>query len=152
MNANPKEILDTILGHLDFAFEIKEFPTPGGGMTLQIYSPEKDAILGRRGEVLEDLQLLLNRMIQTNEPDAPRIIVDVEHWREMKDDELLQRIMQLAQIVRTTGRACQLEPMNSYQRRIIHTAFKDDPDVVTWSPPDDDRMKRLSLRKRTPAH
>ncbi len=151
MNANPKEILDTMLGHLDFAFEIKEFPAPGGGVTLQIYSPEKETILGRRGEVLEDLQLLLNRMIQTNEPDAPRVIVDVEHWREMKDDELVQRVKQLAEIVRSTGRPCQLEPMNSYQRRIIHTAFKDDPDVMTWSPPDDSRIKRLSLRRRTAA-
>ena len=150
MNANPKQILDTMLGHLDFAFEIKEFPTPGGGMTLQIYSTEKDVILGRRGETLEDIQLLLNRMIQTHEPDAPRIIVDVEHWREMKDDDLVQRAKQLAQAVRATGRPCQLEPMNSYQRRIIHNAFKDDPDVMTWSPPDEDRMKRLSLRRRTP--
>ena len=152
MNANPKQILDTMLGHLDFAFEIKEFPTPGGGMTLQIYSAEKDVILGRRGETLEDIQLLLNRMIQTHEPDAPRIIVDVEHWREMKDDDLVHRTKQLAQAVRTTGRPCQLEPMNSYQRRIIHNAFKDDPDVMTWSPPDEDRMKRLSLRRRTPLH
>src|SRR5689334_18043861 len=118
MKANPKELLDTMLGHLDFAFEIKEFET-GGGITLQIYSPEKDRLIGRRGETLEDMQYLLNRMLHAKEPDAPRVIVDVEHWREMKDDSLVQRIRQLADVVKNTGRPYQLEPMNSYQRRII---------------------------------
>jgi spoIIIJ-associated protein len=99
--------------------------------------------------LLEDIQLLLNRMIQTKEPDAPRVVVDVEHWREMKDDNLLHQVKQLGEIVRKTGRPYQLEPMNSYQRRIVHNAFKDDPEVMSWSPPDDARIKRITLRKRT---
>ena len=87
-------------------------------------------------------------MIHTKEPDAPRVVVDVEHWREMKDDNLVHRIRQLADVVKNTGRPYQLEPMNSYQRRIVHNAFKDDPDVMTWSPPDDARIKRITIRKR----
>lgn len=148
MNATPKELLDTMLGHLDFAFEIKEFENPNG-ITLQIYSPEKDRLIGRRGETMEDIQLLLNRMLQAKDKDAPRVVVDVEHWREMKDDSLLQRVKQLADVVRKTGRPFQLEPMNSYQRRIIHNAFKEDPEVMTWSPPDDARIKRITLRRRS---
>jgi spoIIIJ-associated protein len=147
MNASPKELLDTMLGHLDFSFEIKEFENPNG-LTLQIYSPEKERLLGRRGETLEEIQLLLNRMLQAKDKDAPRVVVDVEHWREINDDHLLQRVKQLADIVRSSGRPYQLEPMNSYQRRIIHNAFKNDPDVMTWSPPDDARIKRITLRKR----
>lgn len=150
MNANPKELLDTMLGHLDFSFEIKEFETEKG-LTLQVYSPERERLLGRRGELLEDIQFLLNRMLQTHDKDAPRVVVDIEHWREMKDDSLIQRVRQLADIVRSTGRPYQLEPMNSYQRRIIHNAFKDDPDVMTWSPQDDARIKRITLKKRTQA-
>ncbi len=147
MNPSPKEILDTLLGHLDFAFEIKEIES-GGGVTLQIYSPEKDRLLGRRGEVMEDLQLIVNRMLLAKDPKAPRVTVDVEHYREMHDDSLVARVKQLAEIVRATGRPYQLEPMNSYQRRIIHNAFKDDPEVQTWSPPDDARIKRITLRKK----
>ena len=97
---------------------------------------------------MEDIQLLLNRMVQAQEKEAPRVVVDVEHWREMKDDSLLQRVRQLADVVRKTGRPFQLEPMNSYQRRIIHNAFKEDADVMTWSPPDDARIKRITLRRR----
>ena len=148
MKTNPKELLDTMLGHLDFSFEIKEFESPKG-LTLQVYSPERERLLGRRGELLEDIQFLLNRMLQAKDKDAPRVVVDIEHWREMKDDGLVQRVKQIAEGVRTSGRPYQLEPMNSYQRRIIHNAFKDDPEVMTWSPPDDSRIKRLTLRKRT---
>jgi spoIIIJ-associated protein len=147
MNANPKELLDTMLGHLDYSFEIKEFENEKG-LTLQVYSPERERLLGRRGELLEDIQFLLNRMLQAKEKDAPRVVVDIEHWREMKDDSLLQRVRQMADIVRSSGRPYQLEPMNSYQRRIIHNAFKDDPDVMTWSPQDDARIKRITLKKR----
>ena len=147
MNPTPKEILDTILGHLDFAFEIKETES-GGGITLQIYSPEKERLIGRRGEVMEDLQLVVNRMLLAKDPKAPRVTVDVEHYREMHDDELVARVKQLAEVVRNTGRQYQLEPMNSYQRRIIHNAFKGDPDIETWSPSDDARIKRITLRRK----
>jgi spoIIIJ-associated protein len=150
MKANPKELLDTMLGHLDFSFEIKEFQNDKG-LTLQVYSPERERLLGRRGELLEDIQFLLNRVLQAKDKEAPRVVVDIEHWREMKDDGLVQRVRQIADVVRTSGRPYQLEPMNSYQRRIIHNAFKDDPDVMTWSPPDDARIKRITLRKRTAA-
>jgi len=149
MNANPKELLDTMLGHLDFSFEIKEFETDKG-LTLQVYSPERERLLGRRGELLEDIQFLLNRMLQAQDKDSPRVVVDIEHWREMKDDSLVQRVRQMADVVRSSGRPYQLEPMNSYQRRIIHNAFKDDPDVMTWSPQDDARIKRITLKRRAP--
>jgi spoIIIJ-associated protein len=148
MKTNPKELLDTMLGHLDFSFEIKEFENEKG-LTLQVYSPERERLLGRRGETLEDIQFLLNRVLQTKDKDARRVVVDVEHWREMKDDGLIQRVRQIAEGVRASGRPYQLEPMNSYQRRIIHNAFKDDPDVMTWSPPDDARIKRITLKRRS---
>ena len=147
MKANPKELLDTMLGHLDFSFEIKEFDS-SKGLTLQVYSPERERLLGRRGELLEDIQYLLNRMLQAKDKDAPRVVVDIEHWREMKDDGLVQRVKQIAEGVRSSGRPYQLEPMNSYQRRIIHNAFKDDPEVMTWSPQDDARIKRITLKRR----
>ncbi|MEO6786382.1 MAG: R3H domain-containing nucleic acid-binding protein [Chthoniobacteraceae bacterium] len=149
MKPNPKEYLDTMLGHLDFSFEIKEFPNDNG-LTLQVYSPERERLLGRRGELLDDIQCLLNRMLQAQDRDSPRVVVDIEHWREMQDDALVQRIRQIADVVRTSGRSYQLEPMNSYERRVIHNAFKNDPDVMTWSPQDDARIKRITLKRRTP--
>lgn len=139
-----------MLGLLGFVCEIKEFPHEHG-LTLMVYTAEKDRLIGRNGVLLEDIQLLLNRVLLAKDKDAPKVQVDIEHWREMRDDALAQRVKQLAEAVRQTGRPYHLEPMNAYERRIVHTAFKDDPEVMTWSPPDDSRIKRITLRRRLPA-
>jgi spoIIIJ-associated protein len=60
-------------------------------------------------------------------------------------------VQQLSKAVRATGRPIQTDPLNSYDRRIVHNIFKDDPEVMTWSPQDDSRMKRITLRKRSAA-
>ena len=147
MSLNPRETLDTMLGLLGFVCEIKEIPAEHG-LILQVYTADKDRLIGRNGALLEDIQFLLNRLIQSHDKSAPRVQVDIEHWREMRDDGLAQRVRQIADIVRQTGRAYQLEPMNAYDRRIVHNAFHNDPDIQTWSPPDDARLKRITLRKR----
>jgi spoIIIJ-associated protein len=151
---NPKDTLDSMLGLLGFVCDIKEFPHDHG-LTLQVYTGEKDRLIGKNGALLEDIQLLLNRVLQSRDKGAAKVQVDIEHWREMKDDTLAHRVRQLAEIVRKTGRSYQLDPMNAYERRIVHNAFKDDPEVMTWSPPDDARLKRITLRRRpaqTQAH
>lgn len=147
MSLNPRETLETMLGHLGFICQIEE-TQDDFGVHLMIYSAEKDRLIGRNGELLEDIQLLLNRMLQAGDKNAPKVQVDIEHYRSMRDDGLAQRVRQVAEIVRQTGRSYQLEPMNAYERRIVHNAFKDDPEVMTWSPPDDARLKRITLRRR----
>jgi spoIIIJ-associated protein len=149
MSLNPRETLDNMLGLLGFACEIKEFEHEHG-LTLMVYTAEKDRLIGRNGALLEDIQLLLNRLLQAQDKNASKVQVDIEHWREMRDDGLAHRVRQLAEIVRQNGRPYQLEPMNAYERRIVHNAFKDDPEIMTWSPPDDARVKRITLKRRPP--
>ncbi|MEY2547115.1 MAG: spoIIIJ-associated protein [Verrucomicrobiota bacterium] len=146
----PQELLDDILGFLGFVVEIEEMQNEAGNLVLQIYTEESRRIIGRDGETLEALQFLLNRVLQTRDKDAPKVIVDCEHYRSMRDDRIVQRVRELAERVRITGRSLQLEPMNSYERRIVHNAFKDDPDVATWSPDDAARIKQVTLVKRQP--
>jgi spoIIIJ-associated protein len=147
MSLNPRETLDTMLGLLGFICEIQESETDYG-IQLQVYTAEKERLIGRNGALLEDIQLLLNRILQAKDKNAPRVQVDIEHFRGMKDDSLVHRVRQIAEIVRQTGRPYQLEPMNAYERRIVHNAFKDDPEIASWSPPDDARIKRITLRKK----
>jgi len=147
---SPKELLDTILGYLGFVVQIDETQSEGGNPTLQIYMEEAHTLIGRDGETLEAIQFLLNRLIQTKDKDAPKVIVDCEHYRSMREDRIVQRVRELAERVRISGRSLQLEPMNSYERRLVHNAFKDDPDVATWSPSDSARIKQITLLKRQP--
>ena len=148
----PKELLDTILGYLGFVVQIDETQSEGGKPTVQIYMEESHTLIGRDGETLEAIQFLLNRLIQAKDKDAPKVIVDCEHYRSMREDRIVQRVRELADRVRISGRSLQLEPMNSYERRIVHNAFKDDPDVATWSPSDSARIKQITLLKRQPKH
>ena len=146
----PKELLDTMLGYLGFVAEIDEQRSEAGNLTLQIYTEEANRIIGRDGETLEAIQFLLNRLVQSKDRDADKVIVDCEHYRSMREDKIVQRVRELAERVRISGRSLQLEPMNSYERRIVHNAFKDDPDVATWSPSDSARIKQITLLKRQP--
>jgi len=147
MNPQPAEILDTILGYLGFVATI-ELEEHEGTPVLQILTHEPERLVGRREEVMEDLQHLVNRILANQKPPGPRVIVDVQHHRAMRDDALVEKVRQLANVVRATGRPMQTLPLNSYDRRIVHNLFKDDPAVTTWSPPDDARLKRITIRKR----
>ena len=142
-----KEILDTMLGHLGFVADIQEVETENGRQ-LQVFTAESDALIGHEGETLEDLQFLLNRILQAQDRNARRVQVDIGHWRAMRDDKLRQRIRQIAETVRMSGRPVKLEPMNSYDRRIVHNTLKEDPDVMSFSPSDDARIKRITIQRR----
>jgi spoIIIJ-associated protein len=147
MNSPARDILDTMLGYLGFVCDIDEEERESF-LLLQVHTPEKERLIGRHGEVLEDVQFLLNRILQARHPDEPRVQVDIEYYREMREDAIVQRARQIAELVKKTGRPFHLDPMNSYDRRIIHNAFKDDPDIMTWSPQDDARIKRITLKKK----
>jgi spoIIIJ-associated protein len=144
----PRDLLDTMLGYLGFVVQIEETKNEGGNLVLQIYTEESRRLIGRDGETLEAIQFLLNRLLQAKDKDAEKVIVDCEHYRSMREDRIVQRVRELAERVRITGRSLQLEPMNSYERRLVHNAFKDDPDVATWSPSDSARIKQITLVKR----
>ena len=144
---DPRETLETMLSLLGFYCQVDEVRTDSA-ITLQIYSAEKDRLIGREGRVLDDLQTLLNRILQSRDKAAPKVHVDVEHYRAMQEDRLVTRVRELAESVRLSGRPIQLEPMNAYERRIVHNAFADDPEITTWSPKEDSRLKRLVLRRK----
>ncbi|MDD5349534.1 MAG: single-stranded DNA-binding protein [Chthoniobacteraceae bacterium] len=150
MKQAPKEILDTMLGCLGFVCEIEENEADNG-LTLQVYTSEKERLTGPAGQTIEDLQYLLNRVLQAQDPASSKVHVDVEHYRDMRNDQFVERVRKIAESVRASGIPFHLEPMNSYDRRLVHNAFKNDPQIATWSPDDDARMKRITLKLRSPA-
>lgn len=147
MGVEAKEMLETLLGHLGFVAQVEE-TVDEHGIHLQIYCAEKERLIGHDGVTIDDLQFLLNRMVLAAAQDAPRVHVDVEHYRTMRDDALVRRVREIAEQVRQSGVSLQLDPMNSYDRRVVHNAFKDDPQVATFSPEEAGRMKRITLTPR----
>ena len=141
------QILDTLLGYLGFVVQIEEEDT-AEGPTLQILTEQPDPLIGRRGEVLDDIQYLVNRILQRRDPQAPRIRVDVEYFRTMREDRMLAKVKELADRVRSTGQPQLLNPMNSYYRRLVHNLFVNDPVVASESAKGDERFKRITLKRR----
>jgi spoIIIJ-associated protein len=138
------KILDTMLGHLGIAAKIDQEDGPGGP-TLQIQSGDSRLIIGRNGERLDDLQYLVNRILRRQIPDAPRIKVDCEHYRSIREDKLAEEIRGIAERVKTTGRPFELRPLNAYYRRQVYGILADDPDVETRSPEGSERLKRITI-------
>lgn len=147
MKLDPRETLESMMGLLGFFCQVEESQA-GQSVVLQIFSAEKDRLIGRDGELLDHLQTLLNRMLSARDKNAPKVQVDVEHFRAMQEDRLVTKVRALADMVRITGRPAQLDPMNAYERRIVHNAFESDPEIKTWSPPENARLKRITLRRR----
>jgi spoIIIJ-associated protein len=138
-----------MLGHLGFAFSLEE-EKRGEDSVLHVRMQNPARLVGREGEVIDDLQFLLNRMMARGEEPAPRVIVDVENFRKEQEAGLLGGIRELVERVRTGGETVELPPMNAYERRIIHQAFRDDPQVETVSPESPARLKRIRVRPRRP--
>ncbi|MBL9117269.1 MAG: single-stranded DNA-binding protein [Verrucomicrobiaceae bacterium] len=155
MNSKPaldqaRQILENLLGFLGFFVTIEEEDGPEGP-TLQILTEEHDRLIGPRGQVLDDIQFLVNRLLCRRMEDPPRIRVDCEFYRSMREDKMLARAKEMADRVRATGGPAALSPMNSYYRRLIHNAFANDPDVMTESAKGDARFKRMFIKKRAKA-
>jgi len=139
-----RKILDSMLGHLGLAAEI-EIQETADGPSLQIFSAEKDAIIGDNGDRLDDIQYLVNRILRRQMPDAGRVKVDCEHFRSMQEDQLGDEVREIIGLVKTQGKAYRMRPLNAYYRRLAYNEIAKDDGVSATSPSGDDRLKRISI-------
>lgn len=141
------QILDTMLGYLGFAVKIDQDEGPEGLM-LQVHTEDSKALIGKHGATLEDIQYLVNRVLQRHITNAPRIRVDIDYYRSIREDQMVEQAKELGERVRATGRPEILPPMNSYYRRIIHNVFANDPQLQSVSLDAQARFKRVQIRMR----
>ena len=141
------KVLDTMLGHLGFTATI-ELQETHDGPCLQIHSGESDALIGKDGDRLDDLQYLVNRIVRRHYPKAERIRVDCEHFRSIQEDQLNEEVKALAERVKTSGKPFQMRPLNAYYRRLVHNILVDDPLISSHSPQGDDRLKRITISSK----
>lgn len=132
MNAQPKATLETLLQLLGFTATIEEKNTEDG-LLLDIHTDESGRLIGRQGQTLTDLQYLLNRLLFQQDQNAPRVTLDVGGYRNQAREALVKRARDAAEKVRRFGDIVELEPLNAFERRIVHQAVKDDPDIETHS-------------------
>ncbi len=132
MPVQPKEILEHLLSLLDFPSRVEEHHLEEG-LLLDVKTDESGRLIGRQGQTLSDLQYLLNRLLFQRDDKAPKVTVDVGGYRAQLRETLVRKAKDAAEKVRRWGDVVELEPMNAFDRRVIHNALKDDPSVETHS-------------------
>ena len=144
MPAQPKEILEKILTSLGFEAAVDEQKSDDG-ILLDVKTDDAGRLIGRQGQTLADLQYITNRLLFQQDTVAPKVMVDVGGYRAQAREALIKKAKEAADKVRRWGDAVELEPMNSFDRRIVHQALKDDPDVETQSVEVDGSDKKALL-------
>ena len=144
MSISPKATLEEMLRHLGFDATVNEKPIDDG-LLLEVDVEESGRLIGRQGEILADLQYILNRILFQQDTTAPRVTVDVGGYRAQAEEALVKKAREGAEKVRRWGDVVELEPMNAFERRIIHHALKDDPGVETHSVEVEGTVKKAVL-------
>jgi spoIIIJ-associated protein len=132
MPAQPKETLEKILASLGFQAAVEEHKLEEG-LLLDVKTDDAGRLIGRQGQTLADLQYITNRLLFQQDPGSPKAMVDVGGYRAQAREALVKKAKDAAEKVRRWGDAVELEPLNAFDRRVVHHALKDDPDVETHS-------------------
>jgi spoIIIJ-associated protein len=144
MSAQPKEILEKILGTLGFPATVEEHKI-GDDLMLDVKTDEAGRLIGRQGQTLTDLQYIVNRLLFQQNQSAPKVMLDVGGYRAQAREALVQKAKEAAEKVRRWGDVVELEPLNAFDRRVVHQALKDDPDIETHSVEVDGTEKKALL-------
>jgi spoIIIJ-associated protein len=129
------DFLDELLGHMDID-AIAEPNPQGSHMYVDIVDgPEEDMslLIGRNGQTLEAIQELMRMSVSRRLDQRVRVIVDVEDYRKQHESRLEERARELAEQALATGLEQELEPMNSYERKLVHDAAASVDGVETAS-------------------
>jgi spoIIIJ-associated protein len=132
MAAQPKATLEQLLQLLGFDATVDEQPLDEG-LLLDIKTEDSGRLIGRQGQTLADLQYITNRLLFQLDQNSPKVMVDVSGYRAQTRDALVKKAKDAAEKVRRWGDVVELEPLSAFDRRIVHNAIKDDPDIETHS-------------------
>ena len=128
-----KEFLENVLVKMGFANTVLEINAEQEVVAINVVGEDAAHIIGYRGETLDALQYLCNLLLKSDASGYKRVTLDAEGYRA-KREKILQRLAHnIEQKVKRTGKAVNLEPMNPYERRIIHTALQGSKYVTTQS-------------------
>ena len=128
-----KDFLTGLLEHMDSAAEVKVYEEEKNRYKVILEGQKLGALIGRRGETLDAIQQLTNYAVNSGKDKRIRIHVDAENYRARREASLESLAMKVAGKVKKYRRSVTLEPMNAYERHVIHAALQDKEGVTTYS-------------------
>ena len=128
-----RSFLTGLLEHMGVEADIELSEREGGGILADLSGPGMGAVIGRRGETLDAIQHLTNYAVNRGNEKHMRISVDAENYRAKREESLVHLAEKMAEKAIKYKRSMALEPMNSYERHVIHTALQNYEGVTTAS-------------------
>ena len=110
---------------------------------INISGPDRMYLMSNDADGLDALQYLMNRMVM-NRPDYKKILLDSNGYRSQKEQDLVFLAQDLARKVKNQRKPYTLDPLNSYERRIVHMTLADDKEIITTSVGDGE-FKRITI-------
>ena len=142
------EVLQNILQYMNIRANVQVRSTNPLTLNIQGINENLGLLIGRRGETLAALQLLVSLIVGHRTKHRMRIIVDAENYRERREANLRSLAMRVAQQVRNYRRSIALEAMPPHERRIVHIALSDSKDISTESIGEGDARRVVISLKR----
>ena len=140
--------LNDTLKAMDMAVEIVSEVDSEGALSVEMKGSNMGILIGKRGQTLDALQYLANRVANKHQDGYVRVKLDTKNYRARREETLRHLAKNIAFKVKRTRRAVSLEPMNPYERRIIHAALQSDPHVTTHSEGEEPYRKVVVTLKR----
>ncbi len=122
-----------LLAHMDSAAQVKVYEVEKGRYKVILEGDKLGQLIGRRGETLDAIQQLTNYAVNTGSDKRIRIQMDAENYRAKREQSLESLANKVAAKVAKYRRSVTLEPMNAYERHVIHAALQDVKGVTTYS-------------------
>ena len=139
---NAKAFLNEVFAAMNMIVVINvEYDSENKEMVIDLSGDDMGVLIGKRGQTLDSLQYLTSLVVNKGEEDYIRVKVDTENYRKRRQDTLENLAKNIAFKVKRTKRSVSLEPMNPYERRIIHSALQNDKYVTTHSEGEDPYRK-----------
>lgn len=132
IDSDPKEFLLKVFDAMGLKVNV-DITEKDGEMNIDLSGDEMGVLIGKRGQTLDSLQYLTSLVVNKGTKEYVRVKVDTENYRERRKETLENLAKNLAYKVKRTKKAVSLEPMNPYERRIIHSALQNDKYVTTIS-------------------
>ena len=128
-----RTFLTGLLEHMECSAEIRVYPPEKGRYKVILEGKQMGTLIGRRGETLDAIQQLTSYSVNRSGGSRVRVQLDAEGYREKREQSLQHLAKKVAGKVVKYRRSVTLEPMNAYERHVIHTALQDVPGVTTYS-------------------
>ena len=128
-----RAFLSGLLDHMGVEAEINIAPKTENGILVTLEGPKLGALIGHRGETLDAIQQLTNYAVNTGADKRIRVQMDAENYRAKREQSLESLARKVAGKVQKYRRSVTLEPMNAYERHVIHATLQDVKGVTTYS-------------------